>query len=165
VALGHGLALYAAMEARVWRAGEGDADSVTALMAGFRDHMGRAEPATEALHVTVETLLRDPDTDFLLAAADGRPAGVCQLRFRLAVWTGTDDCWLEDLFVEADARRAGLGRALVTEALERARARGCRRVELDVDEDNTGAIAFYRELGFSTESKPPGRNLLVGSRL
>jgi ribosomal protein S18 acetylase RimI-like enzyme len=153
------------MEARVWKAGEEDADSVTALMAGFRDHMGRPEPASEQLRVTVEALLRDPDTDFLLAAADGRPAGICQLRYRLAVWTGTDDCWLEDLFVEAEARRAGLGRALVTAALERARARGCGRIELDVDEDNTGAIAFYRAVGFSTESKPPGRNLLVGRRL
>jgi ribosomal protein S18 acetylase RimI-like enzyme len=149
----------------VWRASEQDAGSVTALMAAFRDHMGRDQPATDAIGATVAALLRDSDTDFLLAAADGEPAGVCQLRYRLAVWTGADDCWLEDLFVVAEARRSGLGRALVTEALERARARGCGRIELDVDEANTGAIAFYRALGFSTESKPPGRNLLVGMRL
>jgi ribosomal protein S18 acetylase RimI-like enzyme len=151
---------------KVWRAREQDADSVTALMAGFRDHMGRDQPTADELRATVGALLRDPNTDFLLAAADGAtPAGVCQLRYRLTVWTGVEDCWLEDLFVEADARRTGLGRALVAAAFERARARGCRRIELDVDEDNTGAIAFYETLGFSTESKPPGRNLLVGRRL
>jgi ribosomal protein S18 acetylase RimI-like enzyme len=151
---------------KVWRAQETDADSVTALMAGFRDHMGRDEPTADELRLTVEALLRDPNTDFLLAAADGAtPAGICQLRYRLTVWTGVDDCWLEDLFVAADARRSGLGRALVDVAFERARARGCRRIELDVDEENTGAIAFYETLGFSTESKPPGRNLLLGRRL
>jgi ribosomal protein S18 acetylase RimI-like enzyme len=151
---------------KVWRAQETDADSVTALMAAFRDHMGRDQPTGDELRLTVEALLRDPNTDFLLAAADGAtPAGICQLRYRLTVWTGVDDCWLEDLFVAADARRSGLGRALVDVAFERARARGCRRIELDVDEENTGAIAFYETLGFSTESKPPGRNLLLGRRL
>jgi ribosomal protein S18 acetylase RimI-like enzyme len=155
------------MAARVWVAGEHDAGSVAALMAGFRDHMGRDRPADDEIRATIDVLLHDPETEYLLARADGadRPAGICQLRYRLAVWTGTEDCWLEDLFVESDARRAGLGRALVTAAFERARERGCKRMELDVDESNTGAIAFYETLGLSTESKPPGRNLLVGRRL
>jgi ribosomal protein S18 acetylase RimI-like enzyme len=155
------------MGARVWLAGEQDAESVTALMAAFRDHMGRDEPADDRIRSTVEVLLRDPAAEFLLAAPDGAeaPAGICQLRYRLAVWTGADDCWLEDLFVASEARRSGLGRALVTAAVERARRRGCRRMELDVDEDNTAALAFYRSLGLSDESKPPGRNLLVGRKL
>jgi ribosomal protein S18 acetylase RimI-like enzyme len=153
--------------ARVWLAGEEDVDSVAALMAEFRDHMERDEPALDQLRATADTLLRDPDSEFLLAAPDGadEPAAVCQLRFRLAIWTGADDCWLEDLFVREDARRSGLGRALVGAALERAEARGCRRVELDVDDDNDSAIALYRAMGFSLESKPPGRNYLMGRRL
>jgi len=48
---------------------------------------------------------------------------VCQLRYRFAVWTGAEDCCLEDLFVEADARGSGVGRALVEAAMERARGR------------------------------------------
>jgi ribosomal protein S18 acetylase RimI-like enzyme len=155
------------MGARVWVAGEDDTGSVTELMAGFRDHMGRDKPTNDQIRATIDVLLRDPATEYLLAAPDGtnRPAGICQLRYRLAVWTGTEDCWLEDLFVEGEARRAGLGRALVTTAFERARERGCKRMELDVDEHNTGAIAFYEALGLSIESKPPGRNLLVGRKL
>jgi ribosomal protein S18 acetylase RimI-like enzyme len=154
------------MAPRVWLAGEEDVGAVTSLMAAFRDDMGRDEPADDRIRTTVAVLLRDPATEFLLASADGRdqPEGVCQLRYRLTVWTGSDDCWLEDLFVERDARRAGLGRALVTAAFERAEQRGCRRMELDVDEDNTAALAFYRTLGLTAESKPPGRNLLVGRR-
>jgi ribosomal protein S18 acetylase RimI-like enzyme len=153
--------------ARVWLAGEDDVDGVAALMAEFRDHMGRDEPAFDQLRATADSLLRDPSTEFLLAAPDGvdEPAAVCQLRFRLAIWTGADDCWLEDLFVRDDARRSGLGRALVRAALERAEARGCRRVELDVDEDNESAIALYRAMGLSLESKPPGRNYLMGRKL
>jgi ribosomal protein S18 acetylase RimI-like enzyme len=153
--------------ARVWLAGEEDVGSVAALMAEFRDHMERDEPANDQLRATADALLRDPQAEFLLAAPDGagEPAAVCQLRFRLAIWTGADDCWLEDLFVRGDARRSGLGRALVAAALERAEARGCRRIELDVDEDNESAIALYRAMGLSLESKPPGRNYVMGRRL
>jgi GNAT superfamily N-acetyltransferase len=151
----------------VWVAAAHEAERVTSLLAAFRDHMGRDRPSDEQIRATIEALLDDPATEYLLAAPDGQeePAGVCQLRYRLAVWTGAPDCWLEDLFVVGSARRTGLGRALVTAAFERARGRGCKRIELDVDEDNTSALAFYREVGLTAESKPPGRNLLVGRRL
>jgi ribosomal protein S18 acetylase RimI-like enzyme len=38
-------------------------------------------------------------------------------------------------------------------------------MELDVNERNTTAIAFYRSVGFTTEPKPPGRTLFVARRL
>jgi ribosomal protein S18 acetylase RimI-like enzyme len=136
-------------------------------MAGFRDHMGKDQPSEDEIRATVDVLLEDSATEFLLAAPDTHDAaaGVCQLRYRLAIWTGADDCWLEDLFVDDRARRAGLGRALVAAAFERARARGCRRIDLDVDEDNTRALALYREMGFSTEPKSAGRTLYVARKL
>jgi ribosomal protein S18 acetylase RimI-like enzyme len=160
------MALYGGMANRVWVAEEADVAAVASLIAGFRDWWGKDEPTEAALRDTAGRLVGDPDTDFLLAAQDnGPPAGVCQLRYRLSIWTGADDCWLEDLFVHAAARRAGLGRTLVSAALERAEARGCRRIELDVNERNTEALAFYRSMGFSTEPKPPGRTLFVARSL
>ena len=140
---------------------------MTALIAGFRDWWGKDRPSYEEIREPVSVLVEDSATDFLLAAPDDaeRPAAVCQLRYRLSVWTGADDCWLEDLFVEDAARGAGLGRALVEAAIEQALARGCRRMELDVNESNEHAIAFYESLGFTTEPKPPGRTLFVSRRL
>jgi ribosomal protein S18 acetylase RimI-like enzyme len=155
------------MAPRVRLAGEDDADAVSSLIAAFRDWWGKDEPTLDRIRGTVDDLLPDPNTEFLLAAAgeDDPPAGVCQLRYRLSVWTGADDCWLEDLYVEEAARGAGLGRALVEAAIERAAARECRRIELDVNEQNTAALAFYERLGFTTEPKPPGRTLFVSRRL
>jgi ribosomal protein S18 acetylase RimI-like enzyme len=136
-------------------------------MAGFRDHIERDRPTDADIRATVEALLDDPATEFLLAAPDGDdvPAGICQLRYRLSVWTATDDCWLEDLFVGDGARGGGLGRALIETAFERARARGCARVQLDVAEDNARAIAVYRAAGFGTEPGAPGRTMLITRRL
>jgi ribosomal protein S18 acetylase RimI-like enzyme len=151
---------------RVWRASPDDVEAVAALIAAFRSWWGKDEPTLEQIRATTTVLLDDPNTEFLLAApGDGPPAGVCQLRYRLSVWTGADDCWLEDLYVDDSARGTGLGRALVSAAFERARERGCRRIELDVNETNTDAIAFYEALGFTTEPKPPGRTLFVARKL
>jgi ribosomal protein S18 acetylase RimI-like enzyme len=148
---------------KVWRAEPHEADAVARLLAEFRDWWRKDEPSDEAIRDTVDVLLREDATEFLLGAVgDGEPAGLCQLRFRLSVWTSAPDCWFEDLYVEPDARRGGLGVALVGAAIERARARGCRRIELDVNEDNEAALGLYRRLGFTTEPKPPGRTLFLG---
>jgi ribosomal protein S18 acetylase RimI-like enzyme len=133
-----------------------DAADVARLMIGFRDWQGRTQPDDATIGATVRRLLADPNTDFLLA---GEPAaGVCQLRYRLSVWTGTEDCCLEDLFVHADARGSGSGRALVDAALGRARERGCTRMDLDANEANAPALALYRSVGFDSWSKAAGGN-------
>lgn len=107
------------------------------------------------------------DTEYWLAASgDGAPAaGVCQLRFRHSVWTGADDCWLEDLFVRGSERGTGLGRALVVAAIDCARERGCARIELDTEEVNRAAVSLYESLGFSAASKGESRGLFMGARI
>lgn len=106
-------------------------------------------------------ITEDGSGEYLLAGEDG----VCQLRYRWSVWTGAPDCWLEDLYVRESARGRGVGRALLEAAVERARSRGCRRIELDVNEENQAALALYRAAGFTLEPKPPGRTLFVSRRL
>jgi GNAT superfamily N-acetyltransferase len=142
----------------VWRAHPDEADEVVRLIGAFRDHMGLAGPSDESVRSAVNRLIVDDDTEFLLAAADrgGRPSGVAQLRFRHGIWREGGDCLLEDLFVEENARGAGLGRALVQATLERARARGCRRAELDVNERNESALRLYEAFGFSATANPYG---------
>jgi GNAT superfamily N-acetyltransferase len=116
---------------------------------------------------SVRRIMAGSDGQYLLAAPDegAEPAGVAQLRFRWSVWKTAEDCWLEDLFVREEARGSGLGRRLVEAAVQRAKERGCRRIELDVNEDNETAQALYVACGFSLEPKPPGRTLFVSRPL
>lgn len=151
-----------APEPKVRLAGPGEETEVASLIAGFRDFYEEAEPDDEQIARMVAELLADRGTEFLLV---GEPAvGVAQLRFRPSVWTGTEDAWLEDLFVVEDARRGGAGGALVQACVDRARARGCKRIQLDANERNDAALALYESLGFNSataERFDGGRNLYL----
>ena len=134
-----------------------DAEHVAALLVAFRDHMGRDWPPEVAFRANVEKLMQGGDTEYLLAAeSGGPPAGVCQLRFRHGVWLDAADCLLEDLFVRAEARGRGLGAALVSAAIDRARARDCGRIELDVNTANAGARRLYEAFGFLSGAERGG---------
>ena len=150
-----------------WLARPHEADDVARLLIAFRDWYGRSDPPDEAFHAGVRRLIGRDDTDYLLAAAEGasEPGGVCQLRYRYGLWMAAEDCWLEDLFVRDADRRRGLGEMLVAAAIERARERGCGRVELDVSQSNTAAWALYERMGFSPGYKPPAPNVLMGLKL
>jgi GNAT superfamily N-acetyltransferase len=135
----------------VWLASGDDVDDVPRLMVAFRNWWGRDWPDDESFARGVERLLADDRTDFLLASADGgRPAGVVALRYRYGVWQDATDCCLEDLFVEESARRDGLGSELVRAAIQRAQERGCRRIELDVNDANKPALGLYERHGFDS---------------
>ena len=150
--------------ALVWRAGMPEAEVVAGLLVEFRDHFGRTWPSENAFIAGVERLMGQTDAEYLLAApdADSAPAAVCQLRYRFGIWYAAEDAWLEDLYVRESARRHGLGAALVDAALARARERGCRRIELDVNAANAAGRALYERFGFSAGStEQDGENLLM----
>jgi GNAT superfamily N-acetyltransferase len=139
------------MPARAWKAGPHEAEIVARLLVAFRDHLGYAWPSENAFLAGVERLIDDRDTEFLLAAPDddAPPSGVVQLRFRMGIWRAGRDCLVEDVFVSDAARGKGVARALMDLATERALERGCRRMELDVNEDNAPALALYASYGFT----------------
>lgn len=152
---------------RVWRAGREEAGIVAGLISEFGAWWGNSTPPAEELRASVERIIDGGDGEYLLGAAttDAEPVAVCQLRFRWSVWKSAEDCWLEDLYVREEARRAGVGRALVEAAVERARERGARRIELDVSEDNEPARRLYAACGFRTDWKAPRRTLMIGREL
>jgi GNAT superfamily N-acetyltransferase len=133
-----------------------DAEEVARLLVGFRDHLELSWPSANSFLAGVERLMDDRDTDYVLGSVGGVNHGVVQLRYRYGLWRAGGDCLVEDVFVEEAARGAGLGRAMMAFAMERARERGCRRMELDTNERNTAAVALYESLGFRSDANPYG---------
>jgi ribosomal protein S18 acetylase RimI-like enzyme len=74
---------------------------------------------------------------------DGRVvANASLMRATAHVWT------IANVVTEPEYRRRGIARHLVQAAIEAARARGARQVQLQVRLDNHSAKALYRQLGF-----------------
>jgi ribosomal protein S18 acetylase RimI-like enzyme len=67
------------------------------------------------------------------------------LGFSVVLPLENDRCELDDLFVEPELMRQGIGRALVHDLIERAHAEGARHVDVIA---NPNALGFYTRLGF-----------------
>ncbi len=72
-----------------------------------------------------------------------------------------DTAWLISMWVASEARRSGVGSALVDLVVTWARANGMNRLLLDVADLNAPAIALYEAKGFKPNGKsgsmPPPR--------
>ncbi|MCB2125340.1 MAG: GNAT family N-acetyltransferase [Rhodobacteraceae bacterium] len=78
-----------------------------------------------------------------LALRGDRFAGFALHQHHPSSWVAGDDCYLEDLFVDAEARGSGVGRALIDDLIALARARGWHRLYWHTDEGNARARTLY----------------------
>jgi len=82
-----------------------------------------------------------------VAVQDGRVVGMALWFTTFSTWTGQPGIWLEDLFVDPDARGGGIGTALLSELAATCVERGWMRLEWTVLDWNAPSIAFYRSHG------------------
>jgi ribosomal protein S18 acetylase RimI-like enzyme len=119
------------------------------LVAAFADllpQLSRSSPAPT--FAEVQEMVESPATDVLVAvdAADGSVLGSLVLVvFRIP--TGVR-AWIEDVVVDAGARGRGVGEALNQFALELAREKGAKTVDLTSRPSREAANRLYQRLGF-----------------
>lgn len=81
-----------------------------------------------------------------LGAYDPELVGIAHLVFHPSTWRAENDCYLEDLFVAPEARRAGVGRQLIEACFELARERGATRCYWLTMDSNAVARALYDQM-------------------
>jgi len=86
-------------------------------------------------------LERNPGTSFIFRK-NGKVVGAV-----LGGWDGRRG-YIHHLAVRGDCRRQGCGRVLVEKVLDEFRKMGVHKVHIFVYADNTGAVEFYRRLGW-----------------
>lgn len=93
----------------------------------------------------------DPNNDLIVASENETIVGMLQLSFlpglsRYGSWRAQ----LENVRVATDRRGEGIGKQLCEWAIDEARARGCRLIQLTTDKRRPAAHRFYSRLGFNT---------------
>ncbi|ODU40914.1 GNAT family N-acetyltransferase [uncultured Aquimonas sp.] len=103
----------------------------------------------ERLRAGVAALLADPAKGrYRLAERAGEVVGALMLTREWSDWRCGDWWWIQSVYVRADARRAGVFRALFDSVTVEARAdAGVCGLRLYVERDNLRAQATYRALG------------------
>ncbi|HDQ35162.1 MAG TPA: GNAT family N-acetyltransferase, partial [Chloroflexi bacterium] len=88
--------------------------------------------------------LTDPDKAIFLAYVDNQVVGQIVLR---KYWNGY--AYIQDLAVETQFRRQGIGRALIDQAVNWARAQSLPGLMLETQDINVPACRFYARYGFT----------------
>ncbi len=88
-----------------------------------------------------------PAAECLMADMDGEPVGFALFFHNFSTWTARRGIWLDDLWVEPAARKAGVATALLKALARLAVERGCLRFEWWVLDWNERAKDFYDRLG------------------
>jgi GNAT superfamily N-acetyltransferase len=88
-----------------------------------------------------------PLAEAIIAWHQGNPVGLAVFFHNISTFAGKPGLFLEDLFVQPEHRRKGIGRALFQHVAQLAKSRGCRRLEWIVLDWNQPALDFYDGIG------------------
>jgi ribosomal protein S18 acetylase RimI-like enzyme len=91
---------------------------------------------------------------FLIATAGKKAVGAVVIRRFSEDVKSYPDWWIFSLMVRMRYRRLGIAKELIRLALQKAAARGAKRINLWVFEDNSVAINLYHKMGFQQDSIP-----------
>jgi GNAT superfamily N-acetyltransferase len=114
----------------------------------------RTKVPDDVIDLTWKRVLAQEDGFLGLVAEEpgGRLVGIANMLFHRSTWSPTVYCYLEDLFVDIDTRRNGVGRALIEATYREADKRRATRTYWATMGDNATARRLYdrvaKESGF-----------------
>jgi GNAT superfamily N-acetyltransferase len=100
------------------------------------------------------TLFGEPRFAHALLADDGGASrGFALYYFRYSSFLGQPSLWLDDLYVDADARSRGIGARLLARLIAIASSHGCSHLAWTASVNNPRGLAFYDRAGATIVSR------------
>lgn len=119
-------------------------DDLVETVARILPQLSRSSPPPTAAELA--EIIDSPASEVLVARVDGKIVGTLTLViFRIP--TGMR-AWIEDVVVDEAARGHGAGEALNRFALDVAKQRGCKTVDLTSRPSREAANRMYQRIGF-----------------
>jgi ribosomal protein S18 acetylase RimI-like enzyme len=143
----------------IHRATSEDVADVARLLHDFNTEYDDPTPPVPVLAERVGELLAEVAIVVLLA---GRPpTGLAVLRIKPSLWSKAADAYLEELYVIPEQRGKGIGKALLTAAIDTAHEAGADHFELTTGEDDKEARGLYESFNLTNrEGGPDGPRML-----
>jgi GNAT superfamily N-acetyltransferase len=128
------------------------------VIADLIRQLAKFEKLEDQVVMTEDLLMRGlfgprPFAEAVLAEEEATPIGFALFFHTFSTFLARPGLYLEDLFVLADHRGRGVGRALLAHLARLAVERGCGRLEWAVLNWNHEAIRFYERLGSRPNSE------------
>lgn len=136
---------------RVREATSEDLPELTRLFDAYRVFYRQASDPAAAERFLRERIAKRDSHLFAAARDAGGLAGFTQLYPSLSSVSLARIFVLNDLFVDLDVRRSGVGRALLGAAHAFAQSQGAVRVSLETARDNVTAQRLYEALGYERD--------------
>ena len=137
------------MSVAITRVGEADLGDLLPLMRGYSDFY-EVDPSDEALLALSRALIADPEregTQFIARGDDGAALGFATLYWMWSTSRAARIGVMNDLFTTPEARRQGVGEALIRACLEAVRDHGAVLLQWQTATDNHTAQALYERVG------------------
>ena len=128
---------------------EQDVDALFAMICELANHEGEREFVTTSSARLAETGFGNQARwRGFIAEADNRAVAYATYTEDFHIWSGAPRITIDDLYVQPEFRRCGLGRKLMECVFALAKETGAF-VSWTVQPGNSRAITFYRQLGAS----------------
>jgi ribosomal protein S18 acetylase RimI-like enzyme len=110
------------------------------------------ESDLEGARAFLKERLINKDSVVFIAYDESTPVGFVQLYPTFSSVSMKRSWILNDLYVNASARKKGFGEKLIKKAIEFAEETGAKGVSLETGHDNVTAQGLYEKIGFKKES-------------
>ena len=131
---------------------EGDLPELLPMMRAYCDFY-ESTPTDEGVMTMARMLITDPSQGVVfIARQDGRAIGFATLDWKWSMLKGARIGYLEDLFVDPDARGHGTADALIEVCADRCRELGMPALEWLTAPDNHRAQKVYNRTGAESDT-------------
>jgi ribosomal protein S18 acetylase RimI-like enzyme len=126
-------------------------DAVLSMLDAYSaDPMGDARPLSDFARANViDGLRKHPTTLIFLAMRNDQPVGIAVCFRGFSTFAALPLINLHDFYVDCNSRGLGIGRSLLDAIEHQARAIGCCKLTLEVQENNSKARFMYIRFGFN----------------
>lgn len=108
-----------------------------------------SKPLNKGYISAFEAIKNDPNNQLILANMNDKIAGMFQITFiPYLTHKGSWRCLIEGVRVHEEYRSLGFGEQMIKHAINLAKKRNCKIVQLTSDKTRKKAIKFYEKLGF-----------------